>query len=105
VAKLEAQFHEDAYSLRAVQFWIGEVRRGRENLHDDPRPRRPSEEHITGKIQELLNQNPFESARSIAETLEISDSTVLKHLHDDLNVKQPLNLNKNSIEVSRFIQN
>jgi hypothetical protein len=28
VEKLEAQFHKDAYSLHAVQFWIGEVRRG-----------------------------------------------------------------------------
>jgi hypothetical protein len=51
--KQEAQFHEDAYSLRAVQFWIGEVRRGREDLHDEPRPGRPSEEHITAKIQQL----------------------------------------------------
>jgi hypothetical protein len=28
VENLEAQFHEDAYSLRAVQFWIGERQRG-----------------------------------------------------------------------------
>jgi transposase len=37
VEKLEAQFHEDVYSLRAVQFWIGEGRRSREDLPDDPR--------------------------------------------------------------------
>jgi hypothetical protein len=83
VEKLERQFHEDAYSLSAVQFWIGEVRRGREDLDDEPRPGRLSEEHITAKIQELLNQNPFESARSIAETLSIFHSTVPKKLHDD----------------------
>jgi transposase len=82
--KLEAQFHENVYSLPVVHFWIGEVRRGREDLHDEPRPGRRSEEHITAKIQELLDQNPFESPRSIAETLHISHSTVLKHLHDDL---------------------
>jgi hypothetical protein len=51
--KLDAQFHEDACSLRAVQFWIGEVRRGREDLHDELRAGRRSEEHITAKIQEL----------------------------------------------------
>jgi hypothetical protein len=61
-----------------------EVRGGREDLHDEPRNRRRSEEHITAKIQELLNQNPFESARSIAETLHISHSTALKHVQDDL---------------------
>jgi transposase len=84
VEKLEAQFYEDVYSLRAVLFWIGEVRRGREDLHDEPQSGRPSEELSTAKIQELLNQNPFESARSIAKTLHISHSTVLKHLHNDL---------------------
>jgi hypothetical protein len=55
VEKLETQFHEGAYSLRAVQCWIGEVRRGREDLHDETRPGSSSEEHITAKIQELLN--------------------------------------------------
>jgi hypothetical protein len=28
---LAAQFGEDAYALRTVQFWIDEVRRGRED--------------------------------------------------------------------------
>jgi hypothetical protein len=84
VEKLEAQFRKDAYSLHAVQFCIGEGWRSREDLHDKLRPRRPSEGHITAKIQELFDENPFESARSIAETLRISPSTVLKHLHDDL---------------------
>jgi hypothetical protein len=28
VERLEAQFLEDAYSLRSVQFWIGEIKRG-----------------------------------------------------------------------------
>jgi hypothetical protein len=35
--KLRAQLHEDAYSLRTVQFWITELRRGQEDLHDEPR--------------------------------------------------------------------
>jgi hypothetical protein len=26
--RLEAQFHEDAHSLRSVQFWIAEIKRG-----------------------------------------------------------------------------
>jgi hypothetical protein len=66
-----AKFHEDAYSFRPVQFWIGEVRRGREDPHDTPRPGRPSNQHIAATIQQLFKENPFESRRSIAETLQI----------------------------------
>jgi hypothetical protein len=31
--RLESQFCKDAYSLRNVQLWIGEIKRGREDLH------------------------------------------------------------------------
>jgi hypothetical protein len=34
VERLEIQFHEDAYSLRSVQFRVAEIKRGREDLHD-----------------------------------------------------------------------
>jgi transposase len=67
--RLKAQFHEDAYALRAVQFWITELRRGREDIHDEPRMGSPSAENLPTKIQELLNENPFESAWSMAEVL------------------------------------
>jgi hypothetical protein len=55
VKKLESQFQKDGCLLPAVQFWIGEVRRGREDLLNELWPGSPSEEHITSKIQELLD--------------------------------------------------
>jgi hypothetical protein len=82
--ELKAQFPEDAYSLRAVQFWLAEVRRGREDLHDKLRLGRPPPDCLLARIQEILNENPFESARSMADILHISHSTVLKHLHKEL---------------------
>jgi transposase len=82
--RLRAQFHEDAYALSTVQFWITELRRGREDLHDEPRTGKHSSESLPTKIQELRDENPFESARSLAEILQVSHSTVLKHLHKDL---------------------
>jgi hypothetical protein len=36
--KLKTQFAQDRYSLHRAQFWIAEVKRGREDLHDEPRP-------------------------------------------------------------------
>jgi hypothetical protein len=81
---LTAQFREDVSALRTVQFWTTELRRGREDLHNEPKTGRPSAENLPTKIQELLNENPFESARSMAEILQVSHPTVLKHLLEDL---------------------
>jgi hypothetical protein len=81
--KLKAQFHEDAYALRTVQFWITELPRGREDLHDEPRTGRLSTENLPTKIQELFDENPFESEQSMAEIIQVSHSTVLSHFHED----------------------
>jgi transposase len=85
--KLTVEFAEDVCSLRTVQFWIAEVKRGREDLHDESRPGRPPAADLTRRIQEVLDHRRFELARSIAETLHVSYSTVLKHLHDDLGLR------------------
>jgi transposase len=79
--KLRAQFAEDAYSLRTVQGWIAEVKRGREDLYDEPRPGGPLARDLTRRIQEVLNHNRFESAPSI---VQVSHSTMLKYRHDNL---------------------
>jgi hypothetical protein len=84
VERLDAQFHEDGYSLRSVQFWIGEIKRGREYLRDSQRSGRRPIKSLTAQIKVLLDENCFVSARSIAETLHASHSTVLKHLDEDL---------------------
>jgi hypothetical protein len=34
VDRLEAQFHEEVHSLRGFHFRTGEIKRGREDLHD-----------------------------------------------------------------------
>jgi hypothetical protein len=84
VERLEAQFREDAYSLPSIQFWIGEMKRGREDLHDAQQSGRRPIESFTAQIKVLLDEHCFVSGRSIAETLQVSHSTVLKHLHEDL---------------------
>jgi hypothetical protein len=82
--KLAAQFGEDAYALRTVQFWIDEVPRGREDLHDLPRSGRPREDDLTSRIQSLLDENPFESARSMVDTLHVSHATGFRYFHQEL---------------------
>jgi hypothetical protein len=67
--KLSAQFNEDAYSLRTVHFWVGALRRGRQDLHDAHRSGRRPDEHLATRIPEWVDENPSESAESLAETL------------------------------------
>jgi transposase len=82
--KLKTQFAEDVYSLRTTQFWIPEVKRGREDLHNGRRPWQPPAAYLMRRIQEVLDYSPIASARSIAERLQVSHATMLKHLHEDL---------------------
>jgi hypothetical protein len=83
VDRLEAQFHEDADSFRSVQFWVGKVKRRREDLHHVQRSERCPTESLTAQTKVILDEKCFVSAQSIAETLQMSNSTVLKHLHED----------------------
>jgi hypothetical protein len=79
--RLRAQFAEHAYKLRTVRFWIGEVRFGRQNLHDEIRTGRLPLDDVDANILAFLNKFPFESARSISERLRISHVTVLNYLY------------------------
>jgi hypothetical protein len=51
VKRLEAQFHEDVYSPWSAQFWIGEIKRGREDLHDAQRSGKRPIESLTAQIK------------------------------------------------------
>jgi hypothetical protein len=77
LAKVQAHFEDKAYALRTVRFWIGEVRRGRQDLHDKHRSGRSPLYHIDTQILHVLGKSPFELARSIARTLNTSHSVVL----------------------------
>jgi DNA-binding transcriptional ArsR family regulator len=85
--RVKAQFEKDAYSLRSVQRWCQFVLQGREDLHDGDRLGRPTLDFIDSKIISLLEREPFHSAYSLAEAIGVSYSTVLRHLHDSLAMK------------------
>jgi transposase len=86
-AILQAQFAEHVYQLQTVQFWITEIRRDRQDLHDEIRNGRPPLDDLDDKILAILDKSLFESAHSIAKRLLVVYSTVLQHLHESLGFK------------------
>jgi transposase len=87
VARLQVRFAEHVYQLRTVQFWITEIRRDRQDLHDEIRNGRPPLDDLDDKILAILDKSLFESAHSIAKRLFVVYSTVLQHLHESLGFK------------------
>jgi hypothetical protein len=82
--RLQAQFGEHGYKSRTSQFWIREVRPGRQDLyHQIHIGRRPLFD-LDAKSLAIRDKSAFELARSIAETLRIADLIVLLSLHDSI---------------------
>jgi hypothetical protein len=82
--RFQGQFDEHASALRTVRFWIAEVRFARQDLYDEIRSGRPPRDDLDAKIMAILHKIPFESARSIAETLSVASLTVLLYLNDSI---------------------
>jgi hypothetical protein len=64
--RLQAQFRKHAYKFRTVQFWVTEVRLGRQDFHDEIRTGRHLLDDLDVKILAILDKYPFKSAHSIA---------------------------------------
>jgi hypothetical protein len=58
--RLQAQFVQDAYAPRTVQFWIGEVCRDHQPLHDQNRMGKLSLHDLDTKILAIFDKSPFE---------------------------------------------
>jgi hypothetical protein len=70
-----------------VRFGIGKVGRRGEDLHEEYRTGRPPLDYIHTAILCITGKARFESARSIAQTLQISHNAVLHHLDEVLEFK------------------
>jgi hypothetical protein len=83
-ARLNAQFDMHIYPLCTIQFWMCEVQCGREDVRDEHRFGRPDFDYIDAKIIFMLEKAPFESACSIADTLNVHRGTMSNHLQEKL---------------------
>jgi hypothetical protein len=82
--RLAAQYGLETYSLRRVQHWCKLFNCERQGLHNDLRSGIPPIDHSNAKIIACLEREPFSSAPSLVEALEMSPPTVLSRLRNSL---------------------
>jgi histone-lysine N-methyltransferase SETMAR len=70
-----------------VYFWINEVQRGRTDLHIIANPEREPGEGLTAAVAGKLEADPHISARKLAQSPGIADSTVCRYLTEVLVMK------------------
>jgi DNA-binding CsgD family transcriptional regulator len=78
--RLQNVYGEDAYYCASVFRSIQETRRGNEELRNEGRPGRPCRREVDAAIRSILQDEPSDSLRTIAETLVISPETVRTHM-------------------------
>ena len=77
--KICSVYGEGLITNRAVRNWFIKFRSGDTTLKDEPRAGRPSD-FDDNLLKAILEQNPCQSTRDIAERLNTSRSTVNRHL-------------------------
>ena len=78
--KVCSVYGKDAISLCSCQRWFEKFRSGNLLVNNSSRTGRPTEID-TDKIKVLLDENPYSTARDIADDLQISHTSVLNHIH------------------------
>jgi hypothetical protein len=87
VTELAVVYHEDAFDENRVKYWLHEINLYRSDLSDRTISGRHRLEDIDARILQVLEAEPWSSARTIAEFFKIPASKVHFHLTTSLNMK------------------
>jgi hypothetical protein len=85
--RLQAVYSDAAYVLPSVYFWVKEVKCGREDIVDQPRPGRPPIDNLDADILCVVRHPPFATVRSISEEVGVLHETVYRRLTESLQLR------------------
>ena len=78
--RINAAFGAGTVSERTAQDWFARFRQGNFNLEDLPRSGRPSEVD-DDRLRTLVEADPRQTTRELAQVLDVDHETVTSHLH------------------------
>lgn len=81
---LKDVYGDEAMSMKSVEYWTHQFKLGRTDIKDASWPGRPQEESYRILVQIQIAKDPYITARKIAKSTNISISTVLSILTNDL---------------------
>jgi hypothetical protein len=85
--RLKAAYANGTMKRTQVYWWVSAVQRGREDVSDSPRPRRPTEIGIDEIMAHWLELNPHATAQKLADSLGISPQIMTTHMREGLGMK------------------
>lgn len=89
--ELHAVWHDECPSERTVRRWSESFRKEEPTSFKDKqrtgRPRTSRTDELTEKVRKLIEDNPKLSSRDIEDEVGVGQSTILRILHEDLNLR------------------
>lgn len=88
---MERVYGDSTPAYSTVAKWVGEFKRGRESLEDDPRSGRPAtavtEENIS-KVEKLVKENRRIKLKELEASLGIGRPAIVSILHEHLGLSK-----------------
>jgi hypothetical protein len=84
---LKTIYGDGAMKRMQVYWWVSEVHRGREDVFDSPRPRRPTEIGIDEIMVHWLELDPYATVQKLTGSLGILPQTMATHIRSGLSMK------------------
>ena len=84
---MEKAYGDSSPCIETIRKWAKRFQQGRSDITDNQRSGRPEIENLKEKVLKKLEEQPFASARSISQDLNVSYGTIHNVLTNQLHLK------------------